>query len=212
MSDDPPASYSFRVLGSAIRERRGLRATFAGDLRAAILAQLEEPQTRRDKVFASLDLYERGRHAQNLAAVERDLRARIEADPDAMGLLEALALHLSEPSALLLAGVVAAIAPGRYRDELIREETSEQVEAIGPPPVATRRNPLSKRWTRGRRLLLAVLQRTKARTVAARVDVSAGAVSRWASGRGVPSPPARARLEAAFGIPAASWTEPEARR
>ncbi len=57
----------------------------------------------------------------------------------------------------------------------------------------------------GRRALLFVLQRTKARFVAARVRVSPSCVSEWAAGRKRPSSRARELLEANYGIRHDSW-------
>jgi transcriptional regulator with XRE-family HTH domain len=59
--------------------------------------------------------------------------------------------------------------------------------------------------TRGQRLLLAVLQRTTASEVAARVGVGQPAVSRWASGLKTPSAPRREKLEQLYGIPRGAW-------
>lgn len=59
--------------------------------------------------------------------------------------------------------------------------------------------------SRGRRLLLALLQLTSARNVAARCRVSEPSVSEWASGRYVPSAPARERLERNYGIRIDAW-------
>jgi transcriptional regulator with XRE-family HTH domain len=59
--------------------------------------------------------------------------------------------------------------------------------------------------SRGRRSLLAVLRYTTEREVAARVGVSRPAVSYWASGYKRPSPAARAKLQALYGIGAAGW-------
>lgn len=65
--------------------------------------------------------------------------------------------------------------------------------------------------TRGRRLLLAVLQRTTQANVSARVRVPHQHVSAWASGERIPSARARALLEASYGIPRGAWdaTSPE---
>ena len=64
--------------------------------------------------------------------------------------------------------------------------------------------------TEGRRLLLALLQRTTARRVAARCSVSASTVSRWAAGATLPNERARRALAGAssYGIPAESWASP----
>jgi hypothetical protein len=59
--------------------------------------------------------------------------------------------------------------------------------------------------TWGRRLLLAVLQRTTAREVAARCDVSPSCVSEWMSGIKRPSMRTRAKLEAIYGIGSGTW-------
>lgn len=59
--------------------------------------------------------------------------------------------------------------------------------------------------TRGRRLLLAVLQRTAAVEVAARVGVSKQAVSWWASGIKNPSAAARLKLLHLYRIPPPAW-------
>lgn len=59
--------------------------------------------------------------------------------------------------------------------------------------------------SQGRRSLLAVLQRTTAREVAARCRVSPSRVSEWASGLTSPSPDARRALERAYGISVPSW-------
>ncbi len=59
--------------------------------------------------------------------------------------------------------------------------------------------------SRGRRSLLAVLQRTTALEVAARCGVTQPTVSRWASGEKNPSAAARLRLAAAYGITPAAW-------
>lgn len=57
----------------------------------------------------------------------------------------------------------------------------------------------------GRRLLLAVLQRTRGIYVAARCRVHPSRVSRWVSGEDVPSPKARELLFANYGIPVDAW-------
>lgn len=58
---------------------------------------------------------------------------------------------------------------------------------------------------RGHRSLLAVLQRTTGREVAARCRVAKQTVSDWVSGLKKPSPHARLRLHAAYGISPAAW-------
>lgn len=64
----------------------------------------------------------------------------------------------------------------------------------------------------GRRSLLAVLQRTSVREVAARCGVDHSSVVRWLSGRmTTPSDVARERLESIYGISAASWGRPAVR-
>lgn len=57
----------------------------------------------------------------------------------------------------------------------------------------------------GRKMLLEVLQRTRARFVAATCRVSAAAVSQWASGATTPSQRARVVLEERYRIPRAAW-------
>lgn len=59
--------------------------------------------------------------------------------------------------------------------------------------------------TRGRKLLIAVLQRTTETDVAARCCVHQSNVSRWANGTQTPSTEARCALEANYKIPATSW-------
>lgn len=59
--------------------------------------------------------------------------------------------------------------------------------------------------TRGRRCLLAVLQRTSELEVAARVGVGQPAVSKWASGLRTPGDPARQKLEQLYGIARRAW-------
>jgi transcriptional regulator with XRE-family HTH domain len=56
-----------------------------------------------------------------------------------------------------------------------------------------------------RRSLLALLQRTTAREIAARCDVAPSRVSEWVSGITQPSPTARQRLEHSYGIRSDSW-------
>lgn len=60
--------------------------------------------------------------------------------------------------------------------------------------------------TYGRRSLLALLQRTSAREVAARCDVVPSCVSEWASGEAQPSPEAQTRLMVIYGISSYAWT------
>lgn len=59
--------------------------------------------------------------------------------------------------------------------------------------------------TRGRRLLLALLQTTCAREVAARCRVSPSLVSFWSSGTNRPSEKNRTKLAELYGIPPESW-------
>lgn len=59
--------------------------------------------------------------------------------------------------------------------------------------------------TRGRRLLLGVLQLTSGREVAARCGVVASCVSEWLGGYARPSDVPRMRLQSIYGISAASW-------
>jgi len=59
--------------------------------------------------------------------------------------------------------------------------------------------------TRGRRSLIALLQVTTAREVAARCGVDPSCVSKWSSGIKAPGPTSRAKLEANYGIRAGSW-------
>lgn len=62
--------------------------------------------------------------------------------------------------------------------------------------------------TRGRRLLLALLQITTAREVAARCRVSPTSLSFWSSGYNTPGPTNRAKLRDLYGIPPDSWDCP----
>jgi hypothetical protein len=59
--------------------------------------------------------------------------------------------------------------------------------------------------TRGRKLLIAVLQVTTAMDVAARCSVYQQRVSDWASGVCKPSAAARAALNRNYGIPENAW-------
>lgn len=59
--------------------------------------------------------------------------------------------------------------------------------------------------SRGRRSLIAVLQRTTARELAARCRVAKQTVSDWLRGRAKPSRDARLALERLYGIRAAAW-------
>lgn len=59
--------------------------------------------------------------------------------------------------------------------------------------------------TRGQRLLLAVLQRTTEREVAARCGVTQQAVSYWLLGTQKPTEARRVRLECLYGIGARAW-------
>lgn len=60
----------------------------------------------------------------------------------------------------------------------------------------------------GRAMLLEVLQRTRAKYVAARCRVSPAAVSKWSSGRSVPSSAKKRALAVNYGIPTDSWVSP----
>lgn len=62
--------------------------------------------------------------------------------------------------------------------------------------------------TRGRRLLLAVLQRTTAAEIAARCGVAPSNVSRWVGGLSTPADVPRARLAGIYGIPCGAWERP----
>jgi transcriptional regulator with XRE-family HTH domain len=66
----------------------------------------------------------------------------------------------------------------------------------------------------GRRSLLAVLQRTSAREVAARCGVVPSCVSSWVNGTRRPCERARAVLASVYGISVGSWvaTRPAIRR
>jgi transcriptional regulator with XRE-family HTH domain len=59
--------------------------------------------------------------------------------------------------------------------------------------------------TEGRRLLLAVLQRTTVEYVARRCRVTPGAVYQWTSGNNNPGPRARRALHDSYQIPVESW-------
>lgn len=62
--------------------------------------------------------------------------------------------------------------------------------------------------TRGRRLLVAVLQITTETDIAARCGVYQQRVSDWASGMYTPSPSARRMLERNYRIPYSAWDIP----
>lgn len=66
--------------------------------------------------------------------------------------------------------------------------------------------------TQGRRSLLALLQLTSGREVAARCHVSPSSVSQWASGNKNPAKATRESLERQYGIRAESWTDTESAR
>lgn len=66
--------------------------------------------------------------------------------------------------------------------------------------------------SRGRRLLLAVLQVTTEMDVAARCSVYQQRVSDWAGGVCKPSAAARAALHRNYGIPASAWDMPDVSR
>lgn len=59
--------------------------------------------------------------------------------------------------------------------------------------------------TRGRRSLIAVLQRTTGREVAARVGVAKQTVSDWVRGINKPRRDARLALQRLYGISPAAW-------
>lgn len=59
--------------------------------------------------------------------------------------------------------------------------------------------------TEGRRLLLAVLRRTKVTLMARRCRVTPGAVYHWTAGRNGPGPRSRRLLRLSYEIPATSW-------
>lgn len=59
--------------------------------------------------------------------------------------------------------------------------------------------------TRGRRLLLALLQRTDGVTIGARCRVNFRRVSSWANGDRKPCAASRLALELNYGIPSAAW-------
>lgn len=61
--------------------------------------------------------------------------------------------------------------------------------------------------SRGRRLLIALLQRTTARDVAARCRVYPQRVADWLSGYRVPNSEARRMLEMNYRIPVCAWDE-----
>lgn len=63
----------------------------------------------------------------------------------------------------------------------------------------------------GRRSLLAVLQRTTAREVAARCRVDPSCVTHWVSGRCTPADSPRALLESIYGISQSAWEKPAVR-
>lgn len=62
--------------------------------------------------------------------------------------------------------------------------------------------------TRGRRALLAVLQRTASDEVGARVRVAGRTVRHWAEGERNPSDEHRAKLATLYGIPPGAWDAP----
>lgn len=163
------------------------RRTFASDLRDALRAQLDPLGHRREAIFEALDREHRQTLGRYLEALESDVFEAL-GTPRRVALLTELAAGLGERPEHLRGALAVALAPGRLRDALVR---AEQREHPGPQTA--------------RRALLAVLQRTSARNVAARCGVSPQAVSQWASGRTRPSPEARARLETHFAIPASLW-------
>lgn len=62
-------------------------------------------------------------------------------------------------------------------------------------------------YTRGRRSLIALLQITTGREIAARCRVSPSCVSEWAGGTKSPGPASRAKLASLYGIAVESWGE-----
>lgn len=59
--------------------------------------------------------------------------------------------------------------------------------------------------TRGRRMLLGLLQRTTGSAISARCRVSFQLVSGWANGYYKPSAASRAALQQNYGIPCEAW-------
>lgn len=64
----------------------------------------------------------------------------------------------------------------------------------------------------GRRLLIAVLQRTTGREVAARCHVHETSVGKWLAGLTTPSVEHRRQLAAMYRIPPSAWERMEQRR
>lgn len=63
------------------------------------------------------------------------------------------------------------------------------------------------RMSRGRRLLIALLNITTARDVAARLRVQHPCIANWSSGYRSPNERARVMLEQNYGIPRDAWSE-----
>lgn len=61
--------------------------------------------------------------------------------------------------------------------------------------------------TRGRRILLSLLQRISGREVAVRCRVSRASVSHWASGKKRPNMDHRRAIQQQFGLSIKSWNE-----
>jgi hypothetical protein len=87
-----------------------------------------------------------------------------------------------------------------------RRNGGEQAKRARSPAVPKHKPQLV--MTRGRRSLIAILQRTTAREVAIRCRVSKQAVSNWQHGFKKPSAAARSMLQANYGISPNTWDEP----
>lgn len=89
-----------------------------------------------------------------------------------------------------------------------RRETHTREDARGPDNArlaAEFAALLADPSVKGRALLVAILQRTKAHFVAARCRVTSPAVSQWVTGWRKPGVWARRALDISYGIPADSW-------
>lgn len=61
--------------------------------------------------------------------------------------------------------------------------------------------------TRGRQMLLVVLQRCSSPEIASRIRFAESCVREWSSGEATPSPAARVRLSQQYGIPLEAWLQ-----